>query len=450
MTQERWLLAAMLASVCIVGVTMLIDERRVFEEALETLRDEQVTLSTAVAADFESRLAQLERARTPSSVKEEFQKLIPSLLGGAMELEHPGSRIFMVARPEQGHLLTTRGGVRKSKALLDALRAGRSSTMLSREEAASLGLQQRIAVAGLHAVDSNMGPTSIVVVASAQRLRAREHYAQLRFLLGLTVVTALVMGFGGAALRQQRHRLEVARALEISALQRERERLLVQADKMATLAALSSGIAHQVATPLGTIMARIEQVLPNVADDPRAHGALDVALQQVKRIQDVINSVLGMARGDLPALVQERPEEIARASVDLVQHRFAQAGVSIQLDVARELPRIACDPPMLEQALTNLLLNACDASPRGSTIELRLTCEAGKIFFCVEDEGEGISDETARRACAPFFTTKAKGRGTGLGLAITNEVVSHHRGKLIVKRRERGRGTRAVIELPQI
>ena len=57
MTQERWRLAAMLASVCIVGITMLIDERRVFEAALDTLRDEQVTLATAVAADFESRSA---------------------------------------------------------------------------------------------------------------------------------------------------------------------------------------------------------------------------------------------------------------------------------------------------------------------------------------------------------------------------------------------------------
>lgn len=449
MTQERWLLAAMLASVCIVGITMLIDERRVFEAALDTLRDEQVTLATAVAADFESRLAQLEKTLAPEELRNGFQKLIPTLLGGALELEHPGSRIFLVARPERWQLLTTRGEVTKSTALSRALRAGHSSTMLSREEAAALGLQHRIAVAGIHDVDSKSGPTRIVVLASAQRLRARERYSQLRFLLGLSVVTALVLGFGGAALRQQRHRLEVARALEISALQRERERLLAQADKMATLAALSSGIAHQVATPLGTIMARIEQVLPSVADDSRAHGALEIALQQVKRIQDVINSVLGLARGDLPALVQEHPEEIARASVQLVQHRFAQAGVNIHFQAAAGLPRIACDPPMLEQALTNLLLNACDASPRGATIELHLTCEQGRVCFYVDDEGEGISDETALRARAPFFTTKPRGRGTGLGLAITNEVVSHHRGKLTLQRRERGRGTRAIIELPQ-
>lgn len=449
MSQERRLLAAMLASVCIVGITMLLDERRLFEAALETLRDEQVTLATAVAADFESRLAQLEASRAPELMKRDFQQLIPKLLGGALELEQSGSRVFLVARPAEGQLLTTRGRTRESVALLQALREGRSSAMLSREEASALGLQPRIAVAGIHEVDSRSGPTRVVVLASAERLRARERYSQLRFLLGLSVVTALVLGFGGAALRQQRHRLGAARALEISALQRERERLLAQADKMATLAALSSGIAHQVATPLGTIMARIEQVLPNVTEDARARGALEIALQQVKRIQDVIHSVLGLARGDLPELVQERPEEIARAAVQLVQHRLAQAGVNIHFQAARELPRVACDPPMLEQALINLLLNACDASPRGATIALRLTAEASKVCFSVEDEGEGISDETAIRARAPFFTTKPKGRGTGLGLAITNEVVSHHRGKLSLQRREDGRGTRALIELPQ-
>src|SRR5690606_23614467 len=129
----------------------------------------------------------------------------------------------------------------------------------------ALGLPHRIAVAAIRRVDARHASWNIVAIASAERLRARERHAQLRFSLGLLVVTLLVTGFGGLALRDQRQKLVVARELEIAALQRDRERLLAKADKMATLAALSSGIAHQIATPLSTIVARVEQVLPAVA-----------------------------------------------------------------------------------------------------------------------------------------------------------------------------------------
>jgi len=88
-------------------------------------------------------------------------------------------------------------------------------------------------------------------------------------------------------------------------------------------------------------------------------------------------------------------------------------------------------------------------SQRGQRVRLSAHDERGRLYFVVEDEGEGISPETALRAREAFFTTKPKGRGTGLGLAIGQEVVAHHRGKLTLEKREPGRGTRAVIELPQ-
>ena len=103
---------------------------------------------------------------------------------------------------------------------------------------------------------------------------------------------------------------------------------------------------------------------------------------------------------------------------------------------------------MLEQALTNLLLNACDASARGTSVRLSARTDVSTLRLVVEDEGEGISPETAARANEPFFTTKARGRGNGLGLAITREIVSHHGGQLRLEPRSPARGTRGVIELP--
>jgi two-component system NtrC family sensor kinase len=100
--------------------------------------------------------------------------------------------------------------------------------------------------------------------------------------------------------------------------------------------------------------------------------------------------------------------------------------------------------------LTNLLLNACDASTRGTIVRLSVRAQEATLSFVIEDEGEGISPETAARAQEPFFTTKSRDRGNGLGLAITREVVSHHGGKLFLSAREGARGTQASIELPRL
>ena len=217
---------------------------------------------------------------------------------------------------------------------------------------------------------------------------------------------------------------------------------------MATLATLSGGIAHQIATPLGTIVARVEQVLPAVSELPKATASLRVIAEQVARIQRIISGVLDLARGNRPTLVRAQPDAIVQAALSLVRHRLTQASIRVELALDPALASIACDPPMLEQALVNLLLNACDASARGSTVRISVQAQASTVRFVVDDEGEGISDETAARAGEPFFTTKSKERGTGLGLAIAQEVIANHGGKLILERREGRSGTRAVIELP--
>jgi signal transduction histidine kinase len=286
-------------------------------------------------------------------------------------------------------------------------------------------------------------------LASSERLRTRERHAQLRFLLGLVLVTVAVGGLGALALRDQRRKLATARELEVAALQRERERLLAKADKMATLAAISSGVAHQIATPLGTITARVEQVLPALAGDAKATNALAVVNEQVQRIQHTIRGLLDLARSNQPSLMQCAPETVARSALSAVMHRFQRSAVSVELKLAQALPPISCDPPILEQALVNLLLNALEASEDAGAVALAVEADDANVRLVVEDEGQGITDEAVARAGEPFYTTKSKHRGTGLGLAIAQEIVASHGGKLSLARRERRSGTRACIELPR-
>jgi signal transduction histidine kinase len=148
-------------------------------------------------------------------------------------------------------------------------------------------------------------------------------------------------------------------------------------------------------------------------------------------------------------MVETRPHEIIDGALDFVRHRLEKAGVHIMAQAAPDLPPLRCDKPMIEQALANLLLNACDASVRGGRVRVSARHLDARVAFVVEDEGAGISEEAAQLALKPFFTTKPTGRGTGLGLAFAHEIVSNHGGKISLERGASGRGTRAVIELPR-
>jgi signal transduction histidine kinase len=102
---------------------------------------------------------------------------------------------------------------------------------------------------------------------------------------------------------------------------------------------------------------------------------------------------------------------------------------------------------MVEQAIVNLLLNACDASTRGARVVAGIHDDGDRVAFTVRDEGSGIPPEIAARVTEPFFTTKPEGKGSGLGLAITSEIVKLHHGELLL-RAASPRGTIASIVIP--
>jgi len=121
--------------------------------------------------------------------------------------------------------------------------------------------------------------------------------------------------------------------------------------------------------------------------------------------------------------------------------------VALRRTIAEDLPAIHGELRLLEHALVNLLLNACDACEGGGTVELTASARDGHVVLAVADDGVGISDRDIDQAMEPFFTTKSAGEGTGLGLTIAREIVMSHRGTLVLNPRA-PRGTRAVLELP--
>ena len=420
----------MMLAISIVAAIAYWDEQREFAAALRDFGGEQAALARAIAPTLQAGSARFRSA--------------------ARSIERPRSLRVLLQEPSGQGLTTADGQPLASPAVEAAMSSGVDRLRLSRSEAAALGLSARTAMAGFTHFDSGSGRFGIAVVASAERERDREQFAQWRLALSVLVASSLVVAFGGLALRDQRKQMLLANELAVAALQSERDERLVRADKLATMGALATGIAHEVSTPLGVILGRAEQLLARSSGDERSQRAAQAIVEQAQRISGIIRGFLALARGDAPQAELVAAKALAEVAVDLVGHRFAKAGVQLSISVGEGLPLVACEPHLMEQVLVNLLLNGCDACVIGGHVELRVVAEGPRVAFVVTDDGSGISEDAAARVLDPFFTTKPVGQGSGLGLAITSELVKHHRGTLSIAPRPGQQGTRACVELPAV
>jgi two-component system, NtrC family, sensor kinase len=438
---------SIVVTIATLGGVAIWDDTREAEAALDDFGHEQGTLANGLAAALKTQAA---RSLVPVALD------APALRTAFAPVSEPET-VALLKAPGQDDFITSTGKHVWMPALeldgdtcwIDRREAWPCWRRVTAEQAALLALPLRTAMAGISGFVDNDGQRwRVAVVATARRERDREKRAQWRLLLGFVLSSGLVLAFGTLALRMQRSELAFARELAVKEAVRARDERLVRADKLAMLGALATGIAHEVSTPLGVILGRAEQLAPRVEGDERARRAVTSIAEQAQRIGRIVQAFLTLARGGTPSLERVAPAGLAKVAIELVEHRFHRAGVGMRFAAQHDLPQVACDARLLEQALVNLLLNACDACDPGGRVELRVErSDDGKISFVVVDDGEGITQEDALRATEPFFTTKPEGKGTGLGLAITNEIVLHHQGKLTIAPRSSGHGTEARIDL---
>lgn len=439
------LVLGMVAALSTITAFSIWDVRHRHAEYLADFGRHQELLAQGLASDLEARLSAVQ-LRPGSDRGQAFR--------GLRRLEQPGSWVALVWPPGQPGFMTTDGKPVAPGLLVDAVQAGRGSVRLPRESAALLGLPRRAAVAGLASLDDTEGGKWwVAAVTSVRRARDQEREATWRTLLAVLVAAGAVLVLGGVALHWQRQELRTQQALAVEEARRKRELELLRASRAATLGTLAMGITHELSTPLGIVAARAEQLLGRLHGDERSRRSAQVIQEQAQRMEQIIRGLLGLVREK--SLVTDRlsPHEVCAEATALCEHRFAQTGAELHLDVAPEArrPVLRGDRRLLEQALVNLLLNACDACATGSPgrrVELSVRLEEQKVWFRVIDNGTGISQEAARRAMEPFFTTKPIGKGSGLGLAVAQEIVKSHRGVLRIAARPEG-GTCAEIALPQ-
>lgn len=225
---------------------------------------------------------------------------------------------------------------------------------------------------------------------------------------------------------------------------RARERAFAEAQERALrnegFTTLAAGAAHELGTPLATIAIVAGEL------QRQAEGELRDDLSLIKSEVDRCRRVIDRMRGEIAegaALAQRRaewPEVVERV-------RTALGEQSARLWVTSDdVPAIAVQPRVLEQALVILIRNALDASPTG-TATLAARTEGDRVRLQVLDEGEGMSPEVLRRAAEPFFTTKPPGKGMGLGLFLVRLTADRNDGTFTLDSTP-GVGTSATLTLP--
>jgi signal transduction histidine kinase len=232
--------------------------------------------------------------------------------------------------------------------------------------------------------------------------------------------------------------------------------LMKRTDRLKSLETIAGGFAHEIRNPLTSIKTFI-QLAPERKDDPDFIREFSrIVLDDVYRIERLIEEILDYARYMEPKLTEEDINDIVSSCLYFIDVKADNRGIKIEKELASDLPRVMLDRQQIKQVFLNLFLNALDAMAEGGGI-LRvrtrtMTKPVGKLWVQIEteDTGEGIPEANLEHIFDPFFTTKHESgehEGTGLGLTIVHQIVQEHRGEIQV-RSILGQGTTFLVSLP--
>jgi two-component system, sensor histidine kinase RegB len=258
-------------------------------------------------------------------------------------------------------------------------------------------------------------------------------------------VRGMWVAFGVAAAFIVYFLMRVRRALQTREQQLLAAReLAARQQRLASLATLAAGAAHELSTPLSTIAVVAKEL------ERQLGPAAPATIEDVR----LIRSELDRCRAILDRMAAEAGESAGEGWVEIPVVQLVEACVrsarplpQVRIELTRADSRLTVPARAIAQAVGSLVKNAQDASTEDGEVILRAAVEGEAVRIEVEDSGSGMSPETLARAGEPFFTTKPAGKGMGLGLFLTRAIVERMGGRLELHS-DPGRGTRASIKLP--
>ncbi|EFL52661.1 PAS/PAC sensor signal transduction histidine kinase [Solidesulfovibrio fructosivorans JJ]] len=242
--------------------------------------------------------------------------------------------------------------------------------------------------------------------------------------------------------------------------EKEYQAKFYQAEKMATIGMLATGVAHEVNNPLTAIFGFAEglrrrlptlreTVDPAVMDDVEDY--VTTILQECRRCQDIVTTLLTFSRHKTVSFSPVSLNAVVEDTLKLLRSHLRQrnqAKITVRTELCEDLPMVSGDEHQIKQVMLNLLVNAMDAIVGPGHIIITTFQEAsGAVCLSVEDSGCGVPKENMDKLFEPFFTTKRAGKGIGIGLSTCMTIVNKHQGEITVKSKP-GEGSVFIVKLP--
>jgi PAS domain S-box-containing protein len=268
--------------------------------------------------------------------------------------------------------------------------------------------------------------------------------------------TRWIAGYGGVEL-DEHGKPAFARGVSRDITKRKRAEMeaarhrqeLAHLSRVTMLGELSGSLAHELNQPLAAILSNAQaaqQFLKDgVVDVNELHQVLTEIVAEDKRAGEVIRRLrLLFRKGEVEQHFRNLDiNEVVQDVLKLMRNDLANQGVTVQTELAENLPAVEGDHVQLEQVLLNLMLNGCEAMIDCDSSERQLLIasgmENGAVHVSVTDRGGSIPEEIMERVFEPFFTTKAD--GMGLGLSVCRTIIEAHRGNIWVTNNAEGGAT---------
>ncbi|MFH1434337.1 MAG: ATP-binding protein [Pseudomonadota bacterium] len=218
---------------------------------------------------------------------------------------------------------------------------------------------------------------------------------------------------------------------------------LMRSERLAMIGEMASQMAHEIRNPLVSIGAALSVVKEDLPEDDALRGELELVIDEVDRLDTIIRDYLSLARRVVGRVERVSLEDALNEAARMVSRNPSSSGIDIRVSAARPCD-VMGDFDALKQVFMNLLLNAVEASAKGSAVECTVQRKGGDVQILILDRGEGVSSKSIDHLFEPFYTTKSK--GSGLGLTISKNIIDELGGKMSLNPRKGG-GCEAVVNL---
>jgi signal transduction histidine kinase len=228
------------------------------------------------------------------------------------------------------------------------------------------------------------------------------------------------------------------------------ERELAERERLAVLGQMAASISHNLKNPLGSIKTILQVQLESAELPESIRGETTMVLEEIGRLSAKLNQLLQFSRpairGGAVASTCD-PQSVAEEVSGVLRHEADRRGVALDVQVVAAGATLAASSEAVSEILSNLLVNALEATARGGLVKVTGGRNGEGFLFAVEDDGPGVPESAREKILQPFFTTKTQ--GTGLGLAIVTRRVAEFGGRLDWESPSRdGRGTRFTVRMP--